>query len=234
MDRETLATQLAAGRSIESIAREAGRAPSTVAYWVNKHGLTSQHATRHAPRGGIEREQARGARRRKGFPIRRSRHDAASARRRSDTGCSGTSLKTRARRTMRRPRRRASPARRLVRECSMHGLASVCSASAPLAITAARGAIRRPSATGVGESRRFSSRKRGERASLCGFDALRRRACSSITAIQPTKAFEVSRQGITRSLERLRLEARKCVLLCANCHAMVEAGRAESADVATR
>ncbi len=39
-----------------------------------------------------------------------------------------------------------------------------------------------------------------------------------------TKAFEVSRQGITRSLDRLRLEARKCVLLCANCHAMVEAG----------
>ena len=39
-----------------------------------------------------------------------------------------------------------------------------------------------------------------------------------------TKAFEVSRQGITRSLQRLRLEAQKCVLLCANCHAMVEAG----------
>ena len=39
-----------------------------------------------------------------------------------------------------------------------------------------------------------------------------------------TKAFDVSRQGVTRSLERLRLEARKCVLLCANCHAMVEAG----------
>ncbi len=28
------------GRSIESIARETGRAASTVAYWVNKHGLT--------------------------------------------------------------------------------------------------------------------------------------------------------------------------------------------------
>jgi Zn finger protein HypA/HybF involved in hydrogenase expression len=57
----------------------------------------------------------------------------------------------------------------------------------------------------------------------CGFDAY-------VGALQfhhrdpATKAFEVSRQGITRSLERLRLEARKCVLLCANCHAMVEAG----------
>src|SRR3954465_6846721 len=57
MDRATLAAQLAEGRSIESIARHTGRAPSTVAYWVNKHCLTSQHAPRHAPRGGIERER---------------------------------------------------------------------------------------------------------------------------------------------------------------------------------
>src|SRR4051794_14259447 len=57
MDREALAALLADGRSIESIARETGRAASTVAYWVNKHGLTSQHAARHASKGGIEREQ---------------------------------------------------------------------------------------------------------------------------------------------------------------------------------
>jgi transposase-like protein len=57
MDRAWLTDQLAAGRSIESIAREVGRHPSTVAYWVNKHGLVSVHAARHAPRGGIPREQ---------------------------------------------------------------------------------------------------------------------------------------------------------------------------------
>jgi transposase len=57
MEREALATQLAQGRSIEAIARDCGRAASTVAYWVNKHGLTSSHAARHAPRGGIERER---------------------------------------------------------------------------------------------------------------------------------------------------------------------------------
>ena len=57
----------------------------------------------------------------------------------------------------------------------------------------------------------------------CGFDAY-------VGALQfhhrdpATKAFEVSRQGVTRSLQRLRFEAQKCVLLCANCHAMVEAG----------
>jgi transposase-like protein len=56
MDADWLTSQLAAGRSIESIAREVGRSPSTVAYWVNKHGLTSRHAPKHAARGGIARE----------------------------------------------------------------------------------------------------------------------------------------------------------------------------------
>jgi hypothetical protein len=29
---------------------------------------------------------------------------------------------------------------------------------------------------------------------------------------------------MTRGIGRMRAEARKCVLLCANCHALVEAG----------
>jgi transposase-like protein len=57
LDAATLAAQLAEGRSIESIAREAGMPVSTVAYWGNKHGLTSSHAPRHAAHGGIERER---------------------------------------------------------------------------------------------------------------------------------------------------------------------------------
>src|SRR5919201_3568462 len=57
MDATWLASRLSEGRSIESIAREAGRSPSAVGYWVNKHGLTSTHAAKHAPRGGITRER---------------------------------------------------------------------------------------------------------------------------------------------------------------------------------
>jgi DNA-directed RNA polymerase subunit RPC12/RpoP len=38
------------------------------------------------------------------------------------------------------------------------------------------------------------------------------------------KAFEINGKGTTRSLSSLRAEARKCTLLCANCHAEVEAG----------
>src|SRR3954466_9682620 len=55
MDATWLSSQLSAGRSIESIAREVGRSPSTVAYWVNKHGLASRHAPKHAPPGGLDR-----------------------------------------------------------------------------------------------------------------------------------------------------------------------------------
>jgi hypothetical protein len=39
-----------------------------------------------------------------------------------------------------------------------------------------------------------------------------------------TKSFALARRGITRSMAEAQAEAKKCVLLCANCHAEVEAG----------
>jgi hypothetical protein len=38
------------------------------------------------------------------------------------------------------------------------------------------------------------------------------------------KSFGLASRGITRSIDQVREEAKKCVLLCSNCHAMVEAG----------
>ena len=38
------------------------------------------------------------------------------------------------------------------------------------------------------------------------------------------KSFGLGVRGMARSLERCREEARKCVLLCGNCHAEVEGG----------
>jgi hypothetical protein len=38
------------------------------------------------------------------------------------------------------------------------------------------------------------------------------------------KSFAVGGAGVTRSMESSRAEAAKCVLLCATCHAEVEAG----------
>jgi transposase-like protein len=38
-----------------------------------------------------------------------------------------------------------------------------------------------------------------------------------------TKGFALASRGVARALDVARLEAQKCVLLCANCHAEVEA-----------
>lgn len=40
------------------------------------------------------------------------------------------------------------------------------------------------------------------------------------------KRMAISARGIAYALETLRVEARKCVLLCSNCHAEVENGAA--------
>jgi transposase len=218
MDRDWLAVQLAEGRSIESIAREAGKSPSTVGYWVNKHGLSSRHAKRHAPRGGIEREQLQ-ALVEDGLSIRQiaQRRDVSATTVRHWLQRYG--LKTQPARYAPRDEERPES---LLRECSRHGWG-------PFVRVGAAGHYRcaRCNTEAVTERRRrvkeILVREAGGCCAACGFDAY-------IGALQfhhrdpATKAFEVSRQGITRSLDRLRLEARKCVLLCANCHAMVEAG----------
>ena len=57
---------------------------------------------------------------------------------------------------------------------------------------------------------------------LCGY--ARDPAALQFHHVDPaTKEFTL-RNGDTRSLERMRAEAAKCILLCANCHAEVESG----------
>jgi hypothetical protein len=66
----------------------------------------------------------------------------------------------------------------------------------------------------------------GGRCSLCGYDRY-------VGALQfhhrdgAMKNFGLGDRGLTRSLEAVRDEASKCVLLCANCHSEVEAGLAK-------
>jgi len=58
---------------------------------------------------------------------------------------------------------------------------------------------------------------------ICGYD--RCMAALEFHHVDPAeKAFHVSRDGVSRSLARAQAEARKCVLLCSNCHMEVEAG----------
>jgi 5-methylcytosine-specific restriction endonuclease McrA len=61
---------------------------------------------------------------------------------------------------------------------------------------------------------------------LCGYN--RHPSALHFHHVDPaTKSFVVSRQGVTRSFKEAADETDKCVLLCGNCHAEVEAGQIE-------
>jgi hypothetical protein len=63
----------------------------------------------------------------------------------------------------------------------------------------------------------------GGRCVLCGYD--RELGALHFHHLDPSnKRFQISNYGITYGLERARAEAKKCVLLCGNCHAEVENG----------
>jgi hypothetical protein len=63
----------------------------------------------------------------------------------------------------------------------------------------------------------------GGRCVICGYD--RYSGALHFHHVDPSrKAFAIARKGHTRSLDRAREEAKKCVLVCANCHAEIEGG----------
>jgi transposase-like protein len=220
MEQDWLAAQLAAGRSIEAIARDAGRAPSTVAYWVSKHGLSSSHAARHAARGGIEREEL-AAMVESGETIR-----AMAAR----LGVSYSTVRywlarhglstPRGRRIAASASARAAAAEEAQLECIRHGMALHVRRRQGFRCVACR-------AEAVSRRRRTVKAilvaEAGGRCVQCGYD--RYLGALQFHHIDPsTKSFAIAGDGAARSLERARAEAAKCVLLCANCHAEVEAG----------
>jgi hypothetical protein len=226
VDREWLEAQLTAGRSYEAIGREVARHPSTVAYWARKHGLTSSHAPRHAARGPIDREllaEIVAC----GLPIR----DMAEAMERSPTTVRHWLDKyeivlpsARRRRTGAHAASQGAPEPEL--PCPSHGLTRhVPRGDGTYRCTRCR-------SEQVAERRRRVKRQliaeAGGRCVLCGYD--RCVAALQFHHVDPeAKSFAISRAGVTRSLAKAREEAGKCVLLCANCHAEVEAGLAQVA-----
>jgi 5-methylcytosine-specific restriction endonuclease McrA len=68
----------------------------------------------------------------------------------------------------------------------------------------------------------------GGRCAVCGYSAYA--GALQFHHVDPTeKRFGLALGGLTRRLEDVRQEAQKCVLLCGNCHAEVEAGLVEVA-----
>ena len=217
MERDWLASRLAEGRSIESIARECGRHPSTVAYWVSKHGLVSQHAERHAPRGALDGSRLESLVE-QGLSIRQIAAEVDRSPASVRHWLRRFGLKTRPARYWRRDDARPD---RIMRCCPRHDWTVFRSAGG----TQYRCVL--CSREGVAERRRRIKQilvaEAGGRCSLCGYD--RCAAALHFHHIEPAaKAFTINGQGTTRALNSLRTEARKCTLLCANCHAEVEAG----------
>jgi transposase len=221
MDREPLAVQLAEGRSIESIARESGRAASTVAYWVNKHGLTSANASRHAGRGGIEREPLQ-ALVEEGLSIRQmaERLEVSYTTVRHWLKAHGLAT-PRARRLAETAPARAAGAETTDANCPVHGLTTFIRRGTDgfrcrLCRTDAVNRRRR-------EIKRLLVEEAGGACVLCGYD--RNVSGLHFHHLDPgSKAFALAHEGVTRSLTAARAEAAKCALLCSNCHAEVEAG----------
>jgi transposase len=216
MERVFLEHQLAAGRSLEQIGAAVGKHPSTVGYWVKKHGLRAVHSDKYAPRGGIERDRIAAL-------VDQGLTTRAIAR-----GCSVSYstvrywLKRYGIDNARPYRRSDGPQPRLIqRRCRTHGLASF--------VLEGRGYYRctRCRMAQVAKRRRkvkaMLVAEAGGRCALCGYDS--HQAALEFHHLDPSqKSFELSARGITRGIDRLRAEARKCVLLCANCHASVEVG----------
>jgi DNA-directed RNA polymerase subunit RPC12/RpoP len=213
-----LAAQLQGAKSYEQIGRELGLHGSTVAYWAKKHGLRSEGSDRFGARGAPDRKTiqalaARGATLAEmALEIDRSiatvRHWLSRWKiERNRPRAAVVDLAT------------APPVREL--SCPRHGRTAFR--------LNRRGYYR---CARCGQDRVVERRRRvkrilveeaGGRCQLCGYD----RCVSSLQFhhLDPSeKDFALSRQGVTRSLAEARSEARKCALLCANCHAEVEAG----------
>jgi transposase len=220
MERNPLEQMLAQGMSLAAIGDEQGLHPSTVAYWIRKHGLVAANAERFARRGAPPRdrlEELASA----GATLREMAADLERSIATVRHWLRAWDIERVRTRSARRPPDPATAARDAVMACSRHGQTVFRLDS--------RGTYRccRCRQDRVTQRRREIKRilvdEAGGCCAQCGYDRC-------IAALQfhhvdrASKAFALANEGVTRSLARARAEAAKCVLLCANCHAEVEAG----------
>jgi transposase len=222
MEQGLLEGWISEGVSVEEIARRVGKHPSTVSYWLGKYGLRSAHADRHAARGGIPREtlEALVAR---GLSIRKIAYELE---------CGAATVKHWLRRyglrtaqTVRREAfraARASGAPAVTAICSRHGETVFRMRPDGSSYSCAKCRSEHVSAIRRRRKERLVQ-EAGGACALCGYSAYPG-ALQFHHLDRSTKIFAVSHRGLTRSLERARAEAEKCVLLCATCHAEVEGG----------
>jgi transposase len=221
MMKEELEAYLAEGLSLEQIAERIGRHPSTVSYHLKRHGMAALGRERHAPNGKVDSAK-----------LRRLIEGGATIReaaRELDVGYSTVRhwLKRLGLETQTLRRREAD---KNARAKGAHGVTRVCPKHGKtIFVSRPEGGYRcgkcRMAAVGRWR-RRVKERlvlRAGGRCQLCGYD--RYYGALQFHHRNPEeKEFSISRNGTTRSYAEVCAEADKCALLCANCHAEVEAG----------
>lgn len=221
MDRDWLIERLDRGWSLEAIGRDAARHPSTVAYWISKHGLEANGKAKHSPRGRLDREQLEPLIE-QGLSLReiadRLDRSQRAIRYWIEAHCLPSPIEIR---HVDRDQALACGTRVVTRTCAKHGRGSY------VVERSGRVRCRRCRAERVVAWRRRTKERlaneAGGRCTICGYDSYL--GALEFHHVDPEKkSFGLSMRGITRSIDDLRAEAAKCVLLCGNCHAEVEAG----------
>jgi transposase len=221
MDRVSLEQLLGQGLSLAEIGRRFDLHEATVSYWLKKHGLEAANREKHAARGRIAREELEPLVE-AGMSIAQIAESVGRSKATVRHWLKKHELLTRP--GTRRDRMRAAREAGLSTvkgSCRRHGDTDHyldkrgyyrCKRCRTEAVTRRR---RRVKQILVGEA--------GGRCQLCGYD--RYFGALEFHHLDPaTKSFGLSIRGLTPSIEVLRVEARKCVLLCSNCHAEVEGG----------
>ena len=216
------------GLSLEKIGVLVDRDPSTVSYWLKKHGLQAVGHERHSPKGSnVSREELRSLVA-QGLVLREIADQLALSISTVRYWLQRHGIEARDRRG---PRSRGGDDKPpTVRDvCPRHGLVEF--------VLENRGAYRckRCRSDAVTRWRRRVKRRligeAGGECRLCGYS--RYQGALQFHHLDPReKEFLISRNGATRSMAEVRREAAKCVLLCANCHAEVEAGVARLSSAA--
>jgi len=216
VEKEFLQECLAQGMSLEAIGRRVGKHESTVGYWLKKHGLEAARAEKHAAKGAPSKEELESLLA-AGQSLREIAH-------RTDR-----SLAT-IRHWMKRYELKPAPRRKRGSDHGPREMPSRCKRHGNTAfVREGSGYYRckRCRMERVAQRRRTIKRKlveeAGGRCVICGYDR-----CQQVLEFHhldpDLKEFQLSHNGVTRSLAKSRAEARKCILLCANCHREVEAG----------
>ena len=219
MERELLEQCLAEGMSLEAIGRQVGKHESTVSYWLKKHGLEAARAEKHAAKGAPSKEDLERLLA-AGLSLREiARHIDRSVGTIRHWICKYGLETERSGRLRESKDACCEGSKRPYLRCPKHGLS--------VFVARADGRYRcgRCRAEAVTKRRRSLKRilveEAGGRCVLCGYSRCDR--ALEFHHLDPrAKKFQITSH--TRSLAKLRAEASKCVLLCSNCHAEVEAG----------